>query len=465
MTQYQVTVDADTLQQLLQRDEGVARVLEQILNQVLEVQVSEQLQATRYERTPERQGYRNGVRPRTLTTRVGTLELRVPQVRDGVFSTELFGRYQRSEQALLLALMEMVVQGVSTRKVQQITEELCGVSFSKSTVSALCQQLDPLVQAWNERELGHTAYPFLIVDALVLKVRQHGRVRNQSLLLAVGINRDGYREVLGLRIGDSESEQSWGELFTWLKDRGLSGVDLVVSDDHRGLVAAIRRQFQGASWQRCQTHFSRNVLAGCPTPLQAELAAQVRLVFEAPDPVSARARCQEILTTYEVRAPRAMATLEAGVDDATAVLTLPEPYRKRLRTTNSLERLNQEIRRRERVIRIFPTRASVVRLIGALLLEQDEAWSTGYRYLRMETYWAWQQTQLEPPAGLSTTGPQAADKHGSVLGWRTTHLQQILDLTGPHPHRPPDRVPKTTAALQQCVRHDRRSGASQKSPP
>jgi putative transposase len=398
MTQYQVTVDAEVVHAALQRDDGLAQLVTQVLNQILEAQVSERLQAARYERTEERQGYRNGVRPRALTTRVGTLDLQVPQVRDGAFSTELFARYQRSEQALLVSLMEMVVNGVSTRKVKRITEELCGASFSKSTVSALCQRLDPLVQAWNERELRQTTYPFVIVDAVVITVRHEGRVRNQSALLAIGINGAGYREILGLQLGDSETEASWAAFFAWLKDRGLHGVDLVVSDDHKGLVAAIRTHFQGASWQRCQTHFSRNILAGCPNALHGQLAAQLRLLFEAADLEHARRRRDEIQEAYGDRAPKAMATLEDGFDDATAVLVLPEPYRKRLRTTNSLERLNQEIRRRERVIRIFPNRESALRLLGALLMEQDEEWATGRRYLRMDAYWQWRRRSEQESA-------------------------------------------------------------------
>lgn len=187
-----------------------------------------------------------------MKTRVGKLEIDVPRVREGHFLTELFCRYQRSEQALLLALMEMVVNGVSTRKVCRFTEELCGTTFSKSTVSELCKQLDPIVQAWNKRDLSGTKYPFVIVDAIYLRIRKNGRVVSQSALIAIGINAKGYREILGLMIGDSESESSWSEFLAWLKGRGLKGVDLVVSDDHGGPVKAIRRHFQGASWQRCQ---------------------------------------------------------------------------------------------------------------------------------------------------------------------------------------------------------------------
>src|SRR5215831_6228165 len=245
MTQYQVTLDPQTLQRLFSGDSQLGQLLEAVLNQVLEAQVSEQLQAAPYERTEQRQGYRNGYKSRRLSTRVGRLTLRVPQVRDGVFSTDLFARYQRSEQALILTLMEMVVNGVSTPQIARITEELCGTSFAKSTVSDLCKGLDPLVQAWNERDLSEHRYPFVLVDGLVLKVREGGASVHGRALLAVGVNAAGYREILGLQLGESESERSWMSLFPWLKGRGLAGVALVVSDHHRGLVNAIRVQFQG----------------------------------------------------------------------------------------------------------------------------------------------------------------------------------------------------------------------------
>lgn len=398
MARFQVTVDEDVMRGLFQDDLGLSRLVESVVNQILEAQLTEHLGAERHERTDARQGYRNGHRPRQLKTRVGTLELEVPRVRNGSFSTELFARYQRSEQALVLALLEMVVNGVSTRKVRRITEELCGTSIAKSTVSDLCKQLDPLVQAWNERPL-QGPYPFLIVDAIVLKVRKAGRVRSQSMLVAVGVNQDGYREILGLQVGDGESEASWSELFQWLKDRGLAGVDLVTSDDHRGLVNAIGRHFQGASWQRCQTHLSRNILDGCPKMLQGELHGQLRLMNEAPDLTTARRIRDEIIARYAERAPKAATYLENAFDDAMAVMALPQPYRKRLRTTNGLERLNQEIRRRERVIRIFPNVASVVRLMGALLMEQDEEWSTGHRYFDMTAYWEYKATQGRADVG------------------------------------------------------------------
>jgi putative transposase len=418
MADYQLTIDEQTVQGLFQGDAGLAKLLEQILNQVLEAQVSEQVGAERYERTVERQGYRNGVRPRQLTTRVGKLTLRVPQVRDGQFSPELFARYQRSERALVLALMEMVVNGVSTRKVSAITEELCGTSFSKSTVSALCARLDPLVAAWNERPLSEQTFPFVVADALVLKVREAERVRACSALIALGVNAAGYREILGIQLGDSESEGSWASFFSWLKRRGLSGVDLVVSDAHSGLVAAVHRQFQGCSWQRCQTHLAGDVLEAAPKSVRRELHEHLRALFEAPDPATARVLLQAALDTYSARAPKALATLEAEFDDATAVLALPEPYRRRLRTSNAMERLNEEVRRRERVIRIFPNRASAIRLLGAVLLERHEQWMTGYRYLDMTTYWHWraQQHDWSPAASAGGPMPLPLEKHEKAGG-------------------------------------------------
>lgn len=400
MTQYQLTLDSETVQRLFTGDGQLGRLLEAVLNQVLNAQVAEQLQAASYECSEQRQGYRNGYKPRQLTTRVGALTLLVPQIRDGQFSTELFARYQRSEQALVLTLMEMVVNGVSTRKVGRITEELCGTAFAKSTVSDLCKSLDPLGTAWNERDLSGQRYPFVLVDALMLKVREGGRVRAVSALVATGVNEQGYREIRGLGVGDSESERSWIDFFIWLKGRGLTGVDLIVSDHHGGLVNAVGVQFQDASWQRCQTHLSANIADATPKALQDEVHARLRPLFDAPDAATARMLLAAFVGGYQATAPTKAATLERGFDDATAILALPAPYRKRLRTTNGVERLNEEIRRRERVIRIFPNQESVMRLVGALLMEQDEAWTTGKRYFDMTAYWQW---RLREPAHAGAT--------------------------------------------------------------
>ena len=399
MAQYKITVNQELLHQLFlsnNKDSGIAALLESVLNQILQAQATEQLQAEPYERTLERKGYRNGSYPHQLTTRVGNITLRVPRFRDGHFSTEMFARYQRSEQALVLALMEMVVNGVSTRKISQITEELCGSEFSKSTVSDLCQKLDPLVKAWNNRDLRDMHYPFVLVDALVLKIREEGRVRTRSaMIIAVGINTEGYREVLGLMLGDSESEASWSEFFFWLKSRNLRGVDLIVSDNHKGLVKAIRQHFQGVSWQRCQTHFMRNILDTAPKSIEQELYPHLRAILDAPDINTARLLLKQTLEAFEKKAPKAMQVLEEGFDDATAVLVLPEKYRRRLRTTNGVERLNEEIRRRERVIRIFPNRESAIRLIGSLLMEIDDKWAAGKKYLDMDEYLLWQKDQIQ----------------------------------------------------------------------
>jgi transposase-like protein len=279
--------------------------------------------------------------------------------------------------------------GVTTRKVASITEELCGREFANATISDLCKRRDPLVDAWNERDLNRHRYPFVLVDGLVIKAREGSHVVARSALIAVGVNEDGFREILGLRLGDSESERTWMDFFTWLKGRGLGGADLVVSDHHGGLVNAIRLQFQGGTWQRCQTRLSAHVSDAAPKALRDDVHGRVTAVFTAPDMETARALLAKILTDYEASAPSAVAMLERGFDDASAVLALPAPYRRRLRTTNGVERLNEELRRRERVIRIFPNRQSAIRLFGALLLEQDEQWSTGKRYFDMSVYWQW----------------------------------------------------------------------------
>lgn len=395
MAQYQITLDSEILQQLFlgdSKEAGVNKLLESVLNQVLKAQVSEQIKAEHYERTDERKAYRNGSYPHQLTTRVGTITLHVPRLRDGKFSTEMFSRYQRSEQAFVLALLEMVINGVSTRKISLITEELCGVEFSKSTVSELCKRLDPIVIAWNSRPLNNTKFPFVIVDALYLKVREEGRVRSRGLMIATGINETGHREILGFMVGDTESEDSWTALFVSLKNRGLRGLDILVSDNHSGLVKAVRKQFQGITWQRCQTHFMRNVLGATPKHRRNEVCQRVRAILNAPDMQTARYLQQQLGVSYAEKLPQVVATIEDGFDDVTAVLNLPEKYRRRLRTTNSLERLNEEVRRRERVIRIFPNRESVIRLIGALLMELDEKWAAGRRYLDMDDYLEWCQS-------------------------------------------------------------------------
>ncbi len=391
MAGYEVNVGADLLPGLLGGQDGLAKLVETVLNQVLQAQVSEALCAQPHERSEDRAGYRNGTRTRTLYTRVGPVTLRVPQTREGGFSTEIFARYQRSEQAFVLALMEMVVKGVSTRKVSAITEELCGASFSKSTVSALCAGLQPRVDAFNERRLTGE-FPFVLVDALFINSRDGERVVMRAALVASGIDAVGNRQILGVRMGDTESYATWEETFRWLKDRGLKGVQYVISDDHGGLVKALTKHFQNATWQRCQVHLMRNVLGRCSTRVRAEVAAAVKRIFNATDRAEAERRLAEFVERFAKTAAKSVACLQEGFEDAMAVMALPDKYRKRLRSTNMQERLNEEIRRRERVIRIFPNDASALRLIGALLAEQNDVWQER-RYFDMSEFHEWKAEQ------------------------------------------------------------------------
>ena len=386
-----ITVSKELLPDLLGSQDGLAKLVEVVLNQILEAQVTEALSADRHERSDERTGYRNGHRPRTLYMRVGPVNLLVPQTRDGSFSPEIFKRYQRSEQAFVLALMEMVVQGVSPRKVSAITEELCGASFSRSTVSSLCVGLDARVRAFNERRLD-AAYPFVLVDALFIQSRQGDCVLMRTVLIVSGVRSDGIREILGVKIGSSESFATWDETFRWLRDRGLKGVAFVISDQHSGLREAVGKHFHGATWQRCQVHLMRNILGSCGSKIRAEVAAEAKLVFQAADLPEARRRLSAFSERFAKTAPKAVACLEAGFEDAMAVMALPEKYRKRLRTTNMQERLNEEVRRRERVIRIFPNDESALRLIGALLAEKNDQWLER-RYLDMQECHEWAEAR------------------------------------------------------------------------
>jgi transposase-like protein len=341
---------------------------------------------------------------------VGTLELEVPRDREGTFKTELFERYQRNEKALVLALMEMVsvdlmrsTQGVSTRKVKKITDELCGRRFSRQTVSRLAQKLDGQVQAWAERELERS-YPFLIVDAMQVKVRRQQAVRSTTVMIAVGISENGYREILGLKVGFSETGEGWRALFSDLKARGLSGVEMLTSDAHDGLRGAAQQSFPGAIWQRCQAHFRRNVADRVPAASKERVHAMLDSILKAPSPKDAREALERVTTELQEIAPAALAVLEDGFEDATAALALPEKYRRRLRTTNMVERFIEEIRRREKVVRIFPNMQAAWRLIGALCAEQHEEWAHGRRYLTMEAYVRW-KANVEQTDGQHPPNP------------------------------------------------------------
>jgi transposase-like protein len=381
---------------LLDDPDFLRGIVERTIQAILEGEMTAHLGAARYERGEGRTGYRNGSKPRTLTTRVGALELRVPQDRDGTFSTELFARYQRSEQALVTTLMEMYVQGVSTRKVAAITEELCGTAFSKSQVSALVGRLDPELKAWRERPLTAAAYPYLVVDARYEHARVDGRVANLGILIVAGVRDDGRREILALAEADTESEATYHDLFKRLKARGLRGVELVTSDDHAGLQAAIGRHFQGASWQRCQVHFGRNLRGMVGAKHRGRLGEDLRGIFAAVSAAPARAAARASAPGWRTSHPPVAAKLEEDLEDCLACYAFPAGHRSRIRTTNGLERLNQELKRRTRVVRIFPNRAAALRLVTALALEQSEEWVSGRRYLNMDPFWEDRRRPVAP---------------------------------------------------------------------
>lgn len=363
-------------------DDGMRRLVERVVQEVLETEITRFLEAEPYERTRERRRYRNGYKPRLLKTRVGTLELLVPKDREGQFQTELFERYQRSEKALLLAIMQMYLEGVSTRKVRAITEALCGLEISKSQVSELAQGLDDEIQAWRARRLTQR-YPYLVVDARHERIRRGGEVVTQGVLLVVGISEEGYREILGVRIADSENEARWGQVLAELKERGLAGVRYVVSDDYGGLVKALRRYFQGALWQRCQVHFVRNVLTQVSVKDRREVLRLLKAVTEARNLTLARQALAQAAAALPPKYTGLAEFLEQHGEEILTVHQLPEAHWRHLRSTNLLERLSQEIKRRTRVVRIFPDEASCLRLVCALAIETNAEWLERV-YLRVE---------------------------------------------------------------------------------
>jgi transposase-like protein len=357
----------------LGEEDFLRRLVERVVQQVLEAEMTSFLGAGAYERNAERRGWRNGFKPRVLKTRVGKLELLVPKDREGQFQTELFERYQRSEKALVLSMLEMYISGVSTRKVSAITETLCGLEVSRSQVSALAEKLDLELSAWRSRGL-EKAYPYLVIDARYERVRRAGAVVSQGVLVVVGISQEGYREVLGAWMADSETETSWGQVFAELKQRGLRGVRYVVSDDHQGLVRAVRRHFQGAMWQRCQVHFLRNALSLCAARDKALVVGLLKNVTEAETREAALAAIGQVAAELEKRAPKVARLLEEHGEEILAVYALPASHRKKMRTTNLLERQNQELKRRTRVVRVFPHEQSCLRLVTALLMETNQEW-------------------------------------------------------------------------------------------
>ena len=367
----------DLLQGLFEQQAGVKRLLEQVLNQAMEGEASEHLGAERHERTSDRRGHRNGTKPRSLKTRVGELALEVPQVRGcEPYRPSMFARYQRSERALLVACAEMYFQGVSTRRVRTVLEELCGTELSAMTVSRAAAELDEQLQRFRSRGLGATPYSYLIIDARYEHVRVDGHVVGQAVLVATGVNGAGGREVLDWRVGNSESEATWGELFSDLKARGLRGVKLVVSDAHQGIVAAVKRHFQGVAWQRCRVHFKRELGKQVSHKAYRELMRDIRAVFAGSDRSQCLALGEQMAQRWERRSPKVARMLREGLEDCLAVLHFPPTHRRRLTSTNMLERVMRELKRRSRVVGVFPNAASCDRLMGALLVEMDERWRT-----------------------------------------------------------------------------------------
>lgn len=354
-----------------------------VIEEVMEAEMRETLGAGKSERTGERQGYRSGYYTRRLITRVGTLELRVPQDRGGRFSTEVFERYQRSEKALVAALVEMYVQGVSTRKVKAISEELCGHEFSASSISALNVKLDEELERFARQPLEEE-YPYVMLDARYEKVREGGVVRSRAVQVAIGINQEGRRRIIGVELANRESVTSWRDFLLGLKARGLRGVQLVISDDHAGLRRGVAEVVTEAAWQRCYVHFLRNALDHLPRKGGEECLTELRWLYDRRDVAEAERDLGAWLTKWASKYEKLCEWVEENISQTWSFYRFPREHHKHLKSTNLLERLNQELKRRTHVVRIFPNEASCLRLVRALASEQDEEWLDGARYLNMD---------------------------------------------------------------------------------
>jgi len=364
--------------------DGMAEAMELLLNEAMKLERSAVLHARPYERTPERRGQANGFKPKTVHTRVGDLELAIPQTRNFPFYPSSLEQGQRSERALKLALAEMYLQGVSTRKVTAVMEELCGFDVTSMQVSRAVKALDEELTQWRNRPLDEI--PYLLLDARYEKVRIGGTVVSCALLVAVGIRPDGQRSVLGVSVSLSEAEVHWREFLASLQSRGLHGVRMITSDDHAGLTEALAARFPGVPWQRCQFHLAENLLDHVPKGVsQDEVSGELRSVFNALDRAEAERLLARMVEKYAASAPKLAAWLEGNVPEGLTVFDIPVKHRRRLRTNNLLERLNREIKRRTRVATLFPNEASLLRLATAVLMETDEEWQTEKRYLSMKT--------------------------------------------------------------------------------
>jgi len=377
------TVPPELLEQIANDGfEVLPELIRIIINTAMQAERQQYLGVAPYERSPDRQDYANGYKPKTVTTRVGDITFAVPQVREGPFYPGALEKGLRSERALTLTLAEMYVQGVSTRKVAAITERLCGHEVSSTQVSRATAQLDQSLQAWRERRLEQC--PYLYLDATYLPVRQDGQVRDAAVFIAVGVNSGGKRSILGVSVSLSEAEVHWRQFLQSLVDRGLRGVRLIISDAHAGLKAARRAVFGGVPWQRCQFHLQQNAQSYVSRQeQQAEVAADIRAIFNARNQAEAETLLAEAVTQYSQSAPRLADWLETNLPEGLTVFAFPQAHRRRLRTANGLERLNREIRRRARVVSIFPNEAAALRLVTALLMETSEEWETGRTYLTL----------------------------------------------------------------------------------
>lgn len=351
---------------------------------MMDLEVTQQVGAEPYERTAARTGQRNGSRDRTWDTRVGTMDLKVPRVRDGSYYPSLLDPRKRAERALVAVVQEAYVQGVSTRRVDELVKSLGMTGISKSQVSRLCQELDATVERFRSRRLDGT-YPYVWLDATSLKVRKDGRVISMAVVIAIGVNGQGEREVLGVAVGPSEDGAFWLSFLRSLVARGLSGVQLVISDTHEGLKGAIVAVLQGASWQRCRVPFIRNALAHVPKTAQQMVAASIRTVFVQPDAASAKEQWGRVIESFRGKFDRVVQLLEDAEDDVLAYLAFPQAHWKQIWSNNPLERLNKEIKRRTDVVGIFPNEAAVIRLVGAILSEQHDEWQVSRRYFSAES--------------------------------------------------------------------------------
>lgn len=384
MTQKKTIISREDVKEALKQDGDFLRpLIERVVQEVLEAEMDQSLQAGKSQRTGNRLGYRSGYYSRGLITRIGKLELRVPQDRQGHFRTEVFERYQRSEKALVSALAQMYVQGVSTRKVKAITEELCGYEFGADAISQITQKLDTELQQWAKRNLEEE-YPYLILDARYEKVRENGVIRSRAVLVALGINWEGRRRVLAVELANRESATSWKDFLLVLKTRGLSGVLLTVSDDHAGLKKAIAEVLPEAAWQRCYVHFLRNAMDYLPRKVHDDCLTELRWLYDRRDLEEAKRDLAAWLVRWQERYPKLCGWAETNIEETFAFYRLPREHHKHLKSTNLLERLNQELKRRTHVIRIFPNEASCLRLVRALAVEQHEEWLEGARYLDMQ---------------------------------------------------------------------------------